>query len=117
MVRLKYCDSKTGKWPIIAHSRKYTLRINLCRFESTAFEAHSSRVCQLALYNDLLISTGGEGFAKVWSMLPSNGSFELERSERLHDLAVVARGLLGPWLVTVGKSEVTKGTRVGSVAK
>lgn len=69
------------------------------RAQLAAFDGHSKIVNGLIFYRNLLVSTGTDGWAKVWSI----ESYQLERIMRLHDHAIVTRGMLGPWLVTGGK--------------
>jgi len=68
-----------------------------------AFEAHAGLINGLIFSDGLLISTGVDGFAKVWSIPTSNTPFELVGSEKLYDHAVTGRYLLSNWLITAGK--------------
>jgi len=49
------------------------------------------------------MTTGTDGFAKVWLAAASKGTCTLDREVRFHDHSVIDRCMLGPWLLTTGK--------------
>ncbi|KAH8596006.1 WD40-repeat-containing domain protein [Bisporella sp. PMI_857] len=85
------------------HSAQTDADINGLRTEIAAIEAHEKVVNGLLVYQNRLISTGADGFAKVWLVSASKELYTFERGIRLYDHAVTSRCLLGPWLISAGK--------------
>ena len=82
-------------------AQERTLTMNSA--EIMAVDAHDGLINSLVSHQDLLISTDGSGFAKVWSIAATDSTIHLERSEQLYDLAVTDRCVLGDFLITAGK--------------
>jgi len=68
-----------------------------------SFQAHAKVVNGLIFYQHHLISTGTDGFAKVWTA-SSDNTYALERSTQLHDKAIMKSCLIGSRLITGGKN-------------
>lgn len=65
-----------------------------------SFAAHEKVVNGLRLYKDTLVSTGTDGWVKVWSA----NDHKLLRQVKMFDKAIVSRSMHGPLIVAGGKN-------------
>ena len=70
------------------------------RTELAVFAAHEKVVNGMRLYDDLLVSTGTDGWARVWSIQ----NWELLRQVKMFDKSFVSRCMSGPSLIAAGKN-------------
>ena len=54
----------------------------------------------MRLHDDLLVSTGTDGWARVWSTL----DWKPLREVKMFDKSFVSRCIFGPWLIAAGKN-------------